>query len=117
MQLNDGRFTNLIHLSMLAELDLICYFPGTIIFLHGLGGDSIAWERKLNDLFSNENKENSNQIKIFCPESPKIPISRFNHTPMNAWFNVYDAYCSDNQGICNAATVNKIPITSEDSDL
>ena len=36
---------------------------------------------------------------------------------MNAWFNVYDAYCSDNQGICNAATVNKIPITSEDSDL
>ena len=68
-------------------------------------------------MFSNENKENSYQIKIFCPESPKMPISRFNHTPMNAWFNVYDAYCSDNQGICNAATVNKIPVSSIDNDL
>lgn len=77
---------------------------GTIIFLHGLGGDSIAWESKLNDFFSNESKDDSSQIKIFCPTSPEMPISRFNHTPMKAWFNVYDAYCSDNQGICNAAT-------------
>ena len=44
-------------------------------------------------------------MKIFCPESLKIPITRFNYTPMNAWFNVYDTYCSDNQGICNAAKV------------
>ena len=76
-----------------------------MIFLHGLGGDSTSWETKLKNLFSDVNEKLSNPIKIFCPQSPEMPITRFDQRPMNAWFDIYDAYNSDNQGICNAAQV------------
>ena len=57
----------------------------------------------MKELFSSEERK---YIKIFCPRSPEMPITRFQGVRMNAWFNVYDAYNSDNQGICNAARVS-----------
>jgi predicted esterase len=78
---------------------------GTIIFLHGLGSDSTLWENKLKKLFSVNERQKQNAIKIFCPKSPEMPITKFDENIMNSWFNVYDIYTSDNQGIRNAATV------------
>ena len=79
---------------------------GTIIFLHGLGSNPRQWEDKLKKLFSVEENRQQGHIKIFCPKSPQIPMTVFQDNIMNAWFNVYDIYNSDNQDICNAAVVS-----------
>ena len=81
---------------------------GTVIFLHGLASDSRVWENKLKKLFSVNQRQKQNAIKIFCPKSPEMPITRFDEKIMNSWFNVYDMYTSDNQGIRNAATVSSV---------
>ena len=79
---------------------------GTIIFLHGLGSNSRQWEDKLKKLFSSEKNRQQENVKIFCPKSSQIPMTIFQDNVMNAWFNVYDIYNSDNQDICNAAGVS-----------
>ena len=79
---------------------------GTIIFLHGLADDSERWVNELQKLFSSNEDQQQTDIKIFCPRSPQMPITRFGGRSMNAWFNVYDPYTSDEQGICNAASVS-----------
>ena len=74
--------------------------------MHGLASDSTMWENKLKKLFSVKGRPEENSIKVFCPKSPEMPITRFDGKIMNSWFNVYDMYTSDNQGIRNAATVS-----------
>ena len=79
---------------------------GTIFFFHGLGDDSENWEEILNKLFCDDNAYTQPSIKIFCPKSPEMPMTNLGGKVMNAWFNVFDSYTSDNQGICNAARVS-----------
>lgn len=79
---------------------------GTVIFLHGLDSNSEFWESKLQKLFSsNEEQQRQTSFKIFCPQSPQMPISLYKGKIKNAWFNVFDYLTSDDQGICNAAKV------------
>ena len=79
----------------------------TIFFFHGLGDDSEKWEEILNKLFHDSNAYTQPSIKIFCPKSPEMPMTNVGGKVMNAWFNVFDSYTSDNQGICNAARVSE----------